>query len=262
MKISLIVSTYNRPEALRLSLESALHQSLLPHEILVADDGSGGATRAVVVEFQQQTQVPVRHIWHEDRGFRLAAIRNKALKAATGDYIVQIDGDIVLHRHFLRDHQRYAKRGYWLKGSRAMLPPSITQAMEFDGAKLPEPVFFQPNIEKRKVLLPFGWLTGLLGYNMPYKGVLGGNMSYWKADAVEINGFDEAFEGWGKEDDDFVHRLMRKGVKPAVLLFAAKCYHLHHPEADRSKFAINAQLLQKRDASGMIEAGKGLREID
>ena len=86
-------------------------------------------------------------------------------------------------------------------------------------------------------------------------------MSYWKADAAAVNGFDEAFEGWGKEDDDFVQRLMRLGVRPAQLVFAARTYHLYHPDADRSKVAINTHLLEKRNASGIIEAGKGMKQL-
>jgi len=262
VKTSLLVSTYNRPSALKLCLQSILAQTQLPDEILVADDGSGAATRSVVVAIQQISQVPIIHVWHEDDGFRLAAIRNKALLKASGDYVIQIDGDMLLHRHFVRDHVRFARNGYWIKGNRVMLPEKLTHAIEHEGAALPGNLLFRSDVGKRKLLLPVEFLNPFLTYRMPYKGVQGGNMGYWKADAVRVNGFDEAFEGWGKEDDDFVQRLMRAGVRPAQLVFAARTYHLYHPDADRSKVAINTRLLEKRNAAGVIEAGKGLREIE
>lgn len=260
MKTSLLVSTYNRPSALRLCLQSILSQSQLPDEILVADDGSGAPTRAVVVAMQQKSLVPILHVWHEDDGFRLAAIRNKALLRASGDYIIQIDGDMLLHRQFVRDHIRFARQGYWLKGNRVMLPEKLTHTIEHEGARLPGNLLFRSDVGKRKLLLPFDFLNRSLVYRMPFKGVQGGNMSYWKVDAEKVNGFDEAFEGWGKEDDDFVQRLMRTGVRPAQLVFAARTYHLYHPDADRSKVAINTRLLEKRNEAGLIRAGKGLKE--
>jgi len=262
MKTSLLVSTYNRPAALKLCLQSVLAQTQLPDEIVIADDGSGAPTRAVVVAMQQQSKVPIVHVWHEDDGFRLAAIRNKALVQASGEYIIQIDGDMLLHKHFVRDHLRFARKGYWLKGNRVMLPENLTRALEFEGASLPTDLLFRADVGKRKLLLPFGFLNPILTYRMPYKGVQGGNMSYWKADAEAVNGFDEAFEGWGKEDDDFVQRLMRAAVKPAQLVFGARAFHLYHPDADRSKVAINTRLLEKRNALGVLLASKGIREIE
>lgn len=261
MKTSLLVSTYNRPAALKLCLQSVLAQTQLPDEIVIADDGSGAPTRAVVVAMQQQSKVPIVHVWHEDDGFRLAAIRNKALIASNGNYIIQVDGDLILHRHFVRDHVRFAKRGQWLKGNRAMLSESITNKLEHLGQEFPKHIFFQPGIVKRKTLLPLSFFIRPIAHLFPYKGVLGGNMSYWREDAMKVNGFDEHFEGWGKEDDDFVHRLMRIGVKPAQLFFAAHCYHLHHPEADRSKFRTNQKLLEKRDQLGAVLATKGIQQL-
>lgn len=261
MKTSLLVSTYNRPSALKLCLRSILSQSVLPDEIVVADDGSGAPTRAVVVAMQQQSKLPIVHVWHEDDGFRLAAIRNKALVQASGEYIMQIDGDMLLHKHFVRDHLRFARKGYWLKGNRVMLPEKLTHAIEQNGQQLPSGLLFKKDIGKRKLLLPADFLNPWMVYRLPYKGVQGGNMSYWKADAEAVNGFDEAFEGWGKEDDDFVQRLMRAGVKQAQLVFGARTFHLFHPDADRSKVAINTRLLEKRNVLGVIQASKGIKEL-
>lgn len=116
MTVSLLVSTYNWPRALYLCLDSVMQQTVLPDEILIADDGSGMATRDVVRHFERISPVPMRHIWHEDRGFRVATIRNKAIAASTCDYIIQIDGDLILERHFVQDHILFAKPGCYVSG--------------------------------------------------------------------------------------------------------------------------------------------------
>lgn len=123
MTVSLLVSTYNWPRALYLCLDSVMQQTILPDEILIADDGSGMATRDVVKHFERISPVPVRHIWHEDRGFRVATIRNKAIAASTCNYIIQIDGDLILERHFVQDHILFAKPGCYVSGSRGIITP-------------------------------------------------------------------------------------------------------------------------------------------
>ena len=118
MNISLLISTYNWKEALRQSLLSIFNQTVLPHEILIADDGSTDDTRLLIEEMREMSPVPIVHLWQEDDGFRVASIRNKAIARATGDYIVQIDGDIFVNRHFIQDHIEMAEEGYFVCGSR------------------------------------------------------------------------------------------------------------------------------------------------
>ena len=127
MTVSLLVSTYNWPRALYLCLDSVMQQTVLPDEILIADDGSGMATRDVVRHFERISPVPMRHIWHEDRGFRVATIRNKAIAASTCDYIIQIDGDLILERHFVQDHILFAKPGCYVSGSRGIITEPLTR---------------------------------------------------------------------------------------------------------------------------------------
>lgn len=118
MTVSLIISTYNFPKALDICLQSVLQQSVLPDEVLIADDGSREETKKVVEKFQKQLPVPMIHVWHEDNGFRLTVIRNKAIAKASKDYIIQIDGDIILNRHFIKDHKRFARKNSFVSGSR------------------------------------------------------------------------------------------------------------------------------------------------
>ena len=127
MTVSLIISTYNWPRALYLCLDSVMQQTVMPSEILIADDGSGMSTRDVVKHFENISPVPVRHIWHEDNGFRLAAIRNKAIAASKGKYIIQIDGDLILQRNFIQDHMLFAREGCFVTGSRGIITELLTR---------------------------------------------------------------------------------------------------------------------------------------
>ena len=129
MTVSLIISTYNWPRALYLCLDSVMQQTVMPTEILIADDGSGINTRDVVKHFENISPVPVHHIWHEDRGFRLAAIRNKAIAASRSEYIIQIDGDLILHRKFVQDHLAFARKGRFITGSRGVLTEELTHRL-------------------------------------------------------------------------------------------------------------------------------------
>ena len=127
MTVSLIITTYNWPRALYLCLDSVMQQTVMPSEILVADDGSGISTRDVVRHFQNISPVPVHHIWHEDRGFRVAAIRNKAIAASSGDYIIHVDGDLILQRNFIQDHILFAREGCYVSGSRGIITEMLTE---------------------------------------------------------------------------------------------------------------------------------------
>ena len=123
---SLVIGTYNWPAALELCIKSALAQKSLPGEILIADDGSGPETHGLIRSLQNKTDIPIRHIWHEDLGFRLAHIRNKAIAAAKGDYIIQVDGDIIMHPWFVDDHLRFAKKNSFVRASRIYLDAALT----------------------------------------------------------------------------------------------------------------------------------------
>ena len=126
---SLIISTYNRSDALELCVKSVLRQSLLPDEIIIADDGSKEDTGELIHQLAASSEVPIIHVWHEDLGFRLASIRNKAIAKASKEYIIQIDGDIVLHKDFVKDHVHFAKKGSFVTGSRVLIREGLTKKM-------------------------------------------------------------------------------------------------------------------------------------
>lgn len=228
-KTSLILSTYNRPEALTLCLQSIMKQSVLPDEVIVADDGSKDETKNLIEFFKAKFPVPLIHVWQEDKGFRLAMGRNKAVAASNYEYIIEIDGDLILHKDFVSDHLRFARNGCFLKGGRVNLNKEVTDEYCKSGI-LPKITFFSKGLLRR--INSIHWLA-LSRYFAPrYKKNrilgLGCNMSFWKEDYIRINGYDEFFEGWGGEDYDFASRMMNSGVERLYLKFSGIVYHLWH----------------------------------
>lgn len=237
MTCSLIISTYNRPDALRLCLLSAINQSLLPSEIIIGDDGSREETAKVIDEIRAISPVPIVHVWQEDSGFRLAKMRNKCVVASKGEYIIECDGDIILHRHFVRDHMSMAKRGHYLKGGRVNLGKELTDKLCAKGEKA-KVGFFTPGVEaKRENSLYMPRFARMIApyYRRHKESALGCNMSFFKDDFFAINGYDEYYVGWGGEDIDFGRRLQRNGLSKLHLKFAGIVFHLWHED----KFMYN-----------------------
>jgi glycosyltransferase involved in cell wall biosynthesis len=229
MKISLIITTYNWNEALNLVFKSVAGQVALPDEIIVADDGSTPATAALVDEWRLRLPIPVIHVWQHDRGFRLARARNRAIARARGDYIVLIDGDMVLHPHFIDDHRKAARRGYFMQGVRL-----ITNQAAANKILNEETLgfgFFARGIQRRHHTVRSRFLSWLLlqPTHTHQKAIRGSNQAYWKDDLVRVNGFNEEMIGWGGEDNDIAARLYNAGVRRKNLKFAALATHLYHP---------------------------------
>lgn len=246
LPISLVITTYNRPDALSRVLESALQQSLPPQEILIADDGSDAQTAAAIQAFTTRTAIPIRHIWQENQGFRAAQSRNRAIAAARSDYIVIIDGDLILHPHFLQDHQYAAKKGLLIQGSRVLLNPTLSHKILNTPIQAPFSLpFYAKGILKRHSALhsPYFMRANLKQENQLLKNIKSCNMGFFRADALSVNGFNNDFVGWGREDSEFVARLYHQGIKRANLRFGGIAYHLWHPEADRASLTQNDALL-------------------
>ncbi|OGQ99587.1 MAG: family 2 glycosyl transferase [Deltaproteobacteria bacterium RIFOXYD12_FULL_57_12] len=242
MKISLIITTYNWPAALELSLKSALRQSRLPAEIIVADDGSTSDTGEMVCGLARKSSVSLIHSWQEDRGFRAARSRNLAMARATGDYFVFIDGDMVLERHFIEDHGHWATAGVFVQGGRALLDAGLTRTALANGQTAFSP-FVKGMANRKNCIRAAGLARFFSGNTSRLAGIRTCNFAFWKEDAVRVNGFNEEFEGWGREDSDFAARLLHSGVRRLNLRFSAVAWHLHHPENSRQSLEKNDQLL-------------------
>lgn len=257
MKVTLIISTYNRPDALKLCLLSAFRQDLLPDEIIIGDDGSSPETKQIIDNMRKGCPVKLIHIWHEDLGFRLAMMRNKCIALASSEYIIEIDGDIIMHRYFIRDHVRYAEKGFYLKGGRANLNQIFTEKICGNG-KLPTLGLFSNAYESKRensLNIPFIGRLLLSRYRNKRGLSLGCNMSFFRSDAIAINGYDEFFEGWGGEDGDFARRLRLLGIKKHHLKFIGNTFHLWHEDKFMYNKSINEEYSMRYISNPVCENG-------
>jgi len=239
-----------------------LEQSVLPSEVIIADDGSTQETAQVINEFQQNTPVEIKHIWHPDDGFRLAAIRNKAIAKVTCDYIIQIDGDLILHPHFVADHQALKKEGYFVAGSRVMLSKKSTQAL-LENKSINLNKYAYPRLDMNGIRNSI--LRRFLATRYKAKGkhtfyVKGCNMAFFKADLLKVNGYNEAFTGWGSEDREIAIRLINAGVKKQFLKNGGICYHLFHPSPSKETELRNEKMMNDAIFSRSIWATEGLKK--
>lgn len=265
MKTAVIVTTYNRPDALRAVLDGYYAQDSHDFELIVADDGSTEETQALVADYARRSTFSLRHVWQEDRGFRAGAARNRALAQTDSRYVIFTDGDCVPPPFFVSRHVALAEAGYFVAGNRILLSAAFTaEVLEHR-----VPIHTWPTQRwlaawvKRKVnrtlpllRLPDGALRKRFGKR--WEGVKTCNFAAWYVDLKRANGFDERYSGWGLEDSDLVIRLLHAGVRHKSARFAAPVFHLWHRENDRSGLAENQGRLDEILASDRVAALVGL----
>lgn len=228
MRTSLITTTYNWPAALDLVLASVAAQTEAPDEVVIADDGSGPETAALIAAWRARLPVPLVHAWQEDRGFRAARARNLAIAAAIGDYLIFIDGDMVLDRHFVADHKRAARPDSFIQGMRLLADRNLSARMLRD--RQTRFGLFEAGLSEGKFLLRSRLLSQLEFRPTTSLRRMGScNQAYWRAHLVAVNGFNEEMVGWGLEDDELAVRLLNKGYLRRLLKFSANAVHLDHP---------------------------------
>jgi len=263
--ISVIVSTYNREDALDVSLRALSRQSDRHFEIVVADDGSGPATAAVARKWSERMPVPIKHAWHEDRGFRLSEIRNRAFLASAGKYLIFLDGDCIAQRDFVASHRRLAEPGWFVTGTRILLSRALTgrvlqERLEPESWRIGHWMALRWRRQFNRIApligLPLGPIRKLAAGR--WRGARGSNMAFWRADLDRVDGFDASFTGWGREDSDLFIRLIRAGVRRKDGRFATAVFHLWHPDADRSHLADNDRHLADVLRSARFQARRGL----
>jgi glycosyltransferase involved in cell wall biosynthesis len=261
MHITLAITTYERPDALAAVLATALDQDDLPSEILVADDGSGAATRAVfdAAARRAPASLALRFVGQAHAGFRLTRLRNLAIAAARGDYIVFVDGDMLLHRAFVADHRRAARPGHFVQGVRVPLAAGATRAMLAAPGRRPRPAELAGAGLRRLYALHAPALQPALARLAgAFIAVKGCNQGFWRADLVRANGFNEAIEGWGPEDKELCARLEHAGVGRRTLLLGGIAWHLDHAPAARDRRDANEAVLAATLATRDVRCARGL----
>ncbi|WP_297389054.1 glycosyltransferase family 2 protein [Acidiferrobacter sp.] len=265
MRLAVIVTTYNWPEALALVLAGYGAQTDTRFDLLVADDGSTQDTAEVVAAFARRAPFPVRHVWQRDEGFRAAAIRNRALAHTDAEYVVFTDGDCVPLPGFVLSHKALSEPGYFVSGHRALLSPAFTRKVLANKTplfswSLSRWVFHWLRRDINRwmglVTIPGTWTRRADGW----AGVKTCNLGVWRADLVRLNGFEESYEGWGLEDSDLAIRLLRSGCHRRSGRFAAPLLHLWHRENSRTYFERNEARLAMCLESTEIRARRGLNE--
>jgi len=238
MRVSVIITTYNRPDALLLVLQSIESQTKLPEEVIIADDGSDDNTEKLITNYQESSSLNIIHSWQEDKGFRAAKSRNKAIAISNFEYIVLVDGDMILHPKFIQDHLDNAEPGYFIQGTRVLLTQNRTrQALINSSVNFS---FLSKGLRNRKNAIHSNYFAKLLSKKKNYiQGIKTCNMSFYKEDCLNINGFNNDFEGWGREDSEFAVRLLNSGINRKNVRFNMIQFHLWHKEATRDSLGHN-----------------------
>jgi len=238
LKSSLIISTYNWPEALALVLKSLKNQTVFPDQVLIADDGSTDETKTLISKISEASKTPIHHVWHEDKGFTKATILNKAIAQAKGNYIIQVDGDCIMHPNFVADHLMFSSENCYLYGSRVNI-----QKAHLDTLFVDQQVQFSPfseGIKKRTRAIYSPFLSQFYKANHQFsKKFRGCNTSYYKSDFIAVNGYNEDFKGWGREDSELALRFHNFGMQSRRLRYRGIVYHVYHHEKSKNRLELN-----------------------
>jgi glycosyltransferase involved in cell wall biosynthesis len=270
MASSVVVTTYNQPRQLELVLWGYAAQTFRDFEVVVADDGSGPETRAAIERMRAETGLRIVHVWHEDRGFRKTEILNRAILAASGDYLVFTDGDCIPRDDLLAVHARLAERGRFLSGGYLKLPAAVTAAIGDDDVRsmrVADPAWLRAHGWRggrhalRLVRSPA--LAAALDRLTPTKPTWNGhNAGGWKDDIVAVNGYDTDM-AYGGLDRALGERLENAGIRGVQVRFRAPVLHLHHerPYVDPEKVRRNRAFRARIRQEGIVRAPRGIDEL-
>jgi glycosyltransferase involved in cell wall biosynthesis len=243
MQISVIIKTYNWPEALSLVLKSLDTQKTnIKFEVIVADDGSDARTLDLINNLRANLNYPLKHVWHEDRGFRASKILNKAITQAKGDFCVFTDGDCICPKNFVHKHAKLAEKKFFTSGSRILISEEqskkvIQRKDYFKHFSLLDMIKLRitKNCNRISPIVPLPFKPFRKLFPNKWKNSKSCNLGIWREDLLKVNGFDESYEGWGHEDSDLIIRLINSGVKRKSGKLEVTVFHLGHPLLDRSK---------------------------
>jgi len=270
MLISVIVTTYNRPDALTAVIQALLDQTDADFEIVIADDGSKEATRNALMNLRNARHASgmkrLIHAWQPDDGFRASAARNLGVFASQGEYLIFLDGDCIPRPDFIARHRSLAERGFMVSGSRVLLSEELTNSLLGPQRIAPHLRgmaywLWQRLIGKSNKIIPLLYFpdTPLRHYRaVKWNRIKSCNLAMWRSDYVAVDGFDESFVGWGHEDADIVLRLARLGIRRKGGAFSTEVFHLWHRENTRVTESENRKRVEERMRTGVTEATSGL----
>lgn len=270
-KASIILATYQWPEALSLVLSALLTQSEQSFEVMIADDGSDERTKAVIEEYRRRASFRIEHFWQENKGFRKCRILNEAIRAARGEALIFLDGDCVPHKHFVAQHCALVDDKHYVAGRRvdlsreftAKLSPSRVEKGILNGVATGLFKLFVDSLRKegskpfhRAYMVRAPLLRKAFGMERVVD-LKGCNFSVRRADMLAIDGFDEAYEGYGREDTDVEIRLQNLGLKIKSAKNLCLQFHLWHQP--RAFTPANEDLLEDVKATKRVKAKRGLK---
>lgn len=254
LAVTVVVSTYNSEAWLAKVLEGYKHQTYENYEVLVSDDGSKESTKALIEEFKKDYPVVLRHIWHEDKGYRRQRILNKSIMDAKNDYILFTDGDCIPRKDFIEVHVKHAEKGYFLSGGYCKLPMKTSEAITAEDIKN-ENCFdiswlktHEALGKKQQLKLTAGsTLANVLDVVTPTGATFNNcNSSAWRDDLIAINGYDERMQ-YGGPDRELGERLINFGIKTKQIRYKAICLHLDHARGYKTKESLDRNLKIRKD---------------
>lgn len=270
---TVIISFYNNFKALRLILSALNKQTISNFEVIIADDGSKPQITKEVASILNQYTYPIKHVWHEDKGFRKNRILNKAILASESDYIIFVDGDCIPHKSFVKDHLYFSHFKRIVAGRRVMMSERLSSkvnekfieegglfSLKFYLALIFDSLLKKSSHVESAIYIPLTSINKLFGNNK--RGVKGCNFSLHKRGIIEINGFDMRYElPCVGEDTDIEYRLKLLGYEVFLPKFRLVQYHLYHEPLSRTRILENNIIFSETIKNKTIKAVLGINQL-
>ena len=267
--IGVVISTYNNPRWLEKTLWGYLFQTHKPDEIVIADDGSNDDTRVLIDSFRDR--LPIKHVWHEDRGFQKSEILNKALVVCRSDYLIFTDQDCIPREDFIATHYEYARKGHYISGGYFKLTMNVSMALTLSDVESGNAFDIkwlrkagQPFSSKMKKLVRRHWFSRLLDFITPTEPTWNGcNSSGWRSDLLAVNGYNENMH-YGGQDRELGYRLCNMGIRPIQLRNSAIVVHLDHkrPYKTPETMQANKEIMQNTRKTHLVRTPNGIEKTN
>ena len=243
IKTSVIAAFYNNMKYLKLVLAGIERQTEKAFELIIADDGSKEEVVSEIEQIAANYSFRIKHIWHNDKGFRKNKILNQAILASSSDYLIFIDADCIPHSKFVEEHLKEKEYNKVLTGRRVNLSQKLTNLLSDENVNegfleanhllmIEDAMFGESNYVEKGFYFGNKFLRKY--FNKKSRGLLGCNFSLHKKDMLAINGFDERYEAPSiGEDSDVQFRLELNGIKVKSVNHIAVQYHLYHKLQER-----------------------------